>query len=86
MGVVGEQHQRGKRGRADCVAFGYGFGRVADRVELVGDLADFRWQIRHFSDAAGVVSNRPERIKRYNHTGHRQHRRRGNGDVVKAGQ
>jgi hypothetical protein len=80
--VVGEQHQRRETGRADRVAFGDRLGRVADRVERVGDLADVLRQARHLGDAAGVVGDRAVGVERDDHAGHRQHGGRGDRDAV----
>ncbi len=84
--VVGEQNERGKAGGADRIALGHGFRRIADRVQLVGDVANLRRQLGHLGDAAGVVRDRAERVERDDDAGHRQHGRGRDRDVVKAGQ
>ena len=84
--VVGEQHERGEAGRADRVALGHRLGRVADRVERVGDLAHFLRQAGHLGDAAAVVGDRAVGVERDDHAGHRQHRGRGDRDAVQAGE
>ena len=80
--VVREQHQRGETGRADRVTLGDGLGRVADRVERVGDLAHVLRQARHLGDAAAVVGDRTVGVERDDHAGHRQHGGRGDRDAV----
>ena len=84
MRVIREQHQCGEAGRADGVALGHGFGRVAYRVELVGNGANFRRQLGHLGDATGVIGDRTESVERNDDAGHRQHGRRRDRDVVKA--
>ena len=81
-----EQHQRRKRGRADRVALGDGLGRVADRVERVGDVADVLRQVRHLGDAAGVVGDRPEGVEGDDQAAERELRHHGDADAVDAGQ
>ena len=76
--IGGEQYQRAEPGRADGIAFGHSLGRIADGVERIGRLAHLLRQSRHFSDAAGVVGHRTERIERDDHAGERQHG--GHGD------
>ena len=39
MRVIGEQHECGQSRRTDRITFGHGLGRVADRVEGIGDRA-----------------------------------------------
>ncbi len=85
-GVGGEQHQRAETGRADRVALGDGLGGVADRVERVGRLADFRRQAGHLGDAAGIVGDRAERVERHDDAGERQHGGRRDGDAEQAGE
>jgi hypothetical protein len=84
--VVGEQHQRGEAGRADRIALGDGLGRVADRVERVGDVADLLVEAGHLGDAAGVVGDRAVGVERDDHAGQRQHRGGGDRDAVQAEQ
>ena len=79
-----EQRQRGQRRRTDGEALAGGRGGVADGVEVVGDLADFRGLMRHLGDAAGVVRNRARGINRHGHAGGGQHPHRRNGDAVLA--
>ena len=79
-----EQHQRRERGRADRVPLGDGLGRVADRVERVGDVADLLGQIRHLGDPAGVVGDRSERVERDDQAGQRQLRHHRDADAVDA--
>ena len=57
MRVVGEEHERREAGRTDRVAFGDGFGRVADGVERVGDVPDFlgRFDISAMPPALSVI-------------------------------
>ena len=80
----GEQHQRAETGRADRVALGDGFRRVADGVERVGGFTDRVVETRHFGDAAGVVGDRAEGVERHNHAGERQHRGDGDADADEA--
>ena len=87
LGLEGrEQHERGEHGRADRVALGDGLGRVADRVERVGDVADLLGQLRHLGDAAGVVGDRAEGVERDDQAGQRELRHDGDADAVDAGQ
>ena len=79
-----EEHERGERGRADRVALGDGLGRVADRVERVGDVADLLGHVRHLGDAAGVVGDRAERVERDDQAGQRELRHHGDADAVDA--
>ena len=81
-----EQHQRGERGRADRVPLGDGLGRVADRVERVGDVAHVLRQFRHLGDAARVVGDRAERVERDDQAGQRELRHHGDRDAVDAGE
>ena len=82
----GEQHQRGERGGADRVTLGHGLGRVADRVERVGDVADVLRQLRHLGDAAGVVGDRPEGVEGDDQAAERELRHHGDADAVDAGE
>jgi hypothetical protein len=68
-----EQHQCTKTGRTDGIALGHGLGGVADGVERVCRLADFRRKTRHFGDAAGVVGDRAEGIQCHDHAGNAEH-------------
>ena len=86
VGVVGEQDERGQTGRADRVALGHRLGRVADGVERVGDVAHARRQLGHLGDAAGVVGDRAVGVEGDDDAGHAQHRGRGDGDAVEAGE
>ena len=81
-----EQHQRGERGGADRVALGDRLGRVADRVERVGDVADVLRQLRHLGDAAGVVGDRPEGVEGDDQAAERELRHHGDADAVDAGE
>ena len=84
VGVIGEQHQ-GREGRgADGIALGDRLGRVADRIERIGDVAHLLRQARHLRDAAGVIGDRAVRIERDDHAGHRQHGGGGDRDAVEA--
>ncbi len=85
VGVGGEQHQRAEARRADRVALGDRFGGVADRIERVGRNSNFRRQVRHFRDTAGIVCHRSIGIQRHDHSSKRQHRRCSNGDAVETG-
>ena len=80
----GEQDQRAETGRADRVAFGDGFGGVADGVERIGGFANRIIEARHFGDAAGVVGDRTEGVERHDHAGKRQHRGDGDADADQA--
>ena len=82
----GEQHQRGERGGADRVALGDRLGRVADRVERVGDVADVLGQVRHLGDAAGVVGDRPEGVEGDDQAAERELRHHGDADPVDPGE
>ena len=84
VGVVGEQHERGQAGRADRIALRHGLGRVADRIERIGDVTHRLRQAGHLRDAAGVVGDRTVGIQRHDHAGHGQHGRGGDGDAVQA--
>src|SRR2546426_3678787 len=48
------------RKRTDGVALGERLGRVADRVEAIGALANRLGLVRHLDDAAGVVGDGAE--------------------------
>ncbi len=78
----GEQDQRGQRGRADRVTLGHRLGRVADRVERVGDVAHLLRQVRHLGDAAGVVGDRPEGIEGDDQAAERELGDDGDADAV----
>ena len=54
--VRAKQHERGERGRADRIALRDRLGRVADRVERVGAVADIVGQARHLGDPARALS------------------------------
>ena len=82
----GEQHQRRERGGADRVALGHRLGRVADRVERIGDVAHVLGQLRHLGDAAGVVGDRPEGVEGDDQAAERELRHHGDADAVDAGQ
>ncbi len=84
VGVVGEEHQGRERRGADRVALGDRLGRVADRIERVGDVAHLLRQARHLGDAAGVVGDRSIGIESHDHSGHRQHGGGGDRDSVEA--
>ena len=86
LDVGTEENQRRQSGRSDGVAFGHGFHRVADCVELVGHAANFLRQIAHDRDAAGVVRDRPEGIERNDNARHRQHAHDRDRDAVKSGE
>ena len=79
-----EQRQRGEGGRTDGEALGDGGGRVAERVECVGDLADRRVEFGHLGDAAGVVGDRAVGVDRDDHAERGQHADGGDGDAVDA--
>ena len=80
--VLVEQDQRRETGGADRVALGHGLGRVADRVERIGDRAHRLVEIGHLGDAAGVVCDGAVRVERDDQTGHRQLRHDGDSDAV----
>jgi hypothetical protein len=86
MRVVGEEHQRRQTGRTDGIALGHRLGRVADRIQRIGDVTHRLRQTRHFGDTAGVVGDRTVSVERDDDAGHRQHRGCGNRDAVQAGQ
>ena len=71
-------------GRADGEALGDGGGGVAERVERVGDLADFGSRLRHLGDAAGVVGDRAVGVDGDDDAGGREHADRGDRDAVDA--
>ena len=63
VGVIGKEHQ-GREGRgADGVALRNRLGRIADRIQRVGDVAHLLWQACHLRDAACVIGDRPIRIE-----------------------
>ena len=80
-GVLVEQDQRGEAGGADRVALRHGLGRVADRVERVGDRAHRLVEVGHLGDAAGVVGDGPVRVERDDQAGHRELRHDGDADA-----
>ncbi len=84
VGVIGEQHQRRETRGADGVTLGDGLGGIAHCIQRVGDATDFRRQLRHFRDAAGVVGDGAIGIQRHDHAGHGQHGRGGNGDAIQS--
>ena len=53
-------------------------------VELIREVAHLRRQFGHLGNTTGVVGDRAKGVQCYNHAGHRQHCRRGDGDVVEA--
>ena len=59
-GIQEGNHQRQRRQRSgtDREALADGSGGVADGVELIGDLADFRFEEGHLGDAARVIGDR----------------------------
>ena len=87
---MASQHERAEqadgceRRRADGEPFADGGGGVADGIEVVGDLTDFRVEPGHFGDAAGVIGNRPVGVDGHDHAGGGQHAEGGNGDAVYA--
>ena len=81
-----KQHECAETGRADRVAFRDGLGRVADSVQRIGRLADFRRQFGHFSNAAGIVRHRTEGVERHDHAGNAEHGGGGDGDAIEAGE
>ncbi len=84
MGVVGEEHERGEPRRADRIALGHGFRRVAHCVERIGDVTYRLRQARHLGDAARIVGDWAVGIEGNDHAGHRQHRGGGRRDSVQA--
>ena len=81
-----EQDQRRQRGGADRVPLGHRLGRVADRVERVGDVANVLRQVRHLGDAAGVVGDRPEGVERDDQAGQRELGHDRDADAVDPGE
>ena len=57
-----EEQERGQRCRGDRVALGQRLGRVAHRVEAVGDLARAGLGAAELGDATGVVGDRAEGV------------------------
>ena len=81
VGIGREQHQRAEAGRADRIAFGHRFGRVADRIERVGRMTHLFRQAGHFGNAAGVVGHRTESVERDDHAGKAEHGRHRDRDA-----
>jgi hypothetical protein len=79
-----EQRQCRERRRSDGEALGDRSGRVAERVERVGDLADRRVELGHLGDAAGVVGDRAVGVDRHDHARRGEHADGGDGDAVDA--
>ena len=77
------QRKRGQDSGADGETLTGGGGGVAERIELVGALADFVRNVRrHFSDATGVIGNRTVRVSGEGDTEGGQHADRSDGDTV----
>ena len=81
-----EQDQRRKCRGADRVALRHGLGRVADRVERIGDRANAFGQVGHLGDAARVVGHRAVGVERDDQAGHRELRHHGDADAEQAGE
>ncbi len=82
LGVGGVQGQRGQRRRADGEALADGGGGVAERVELVGDLARLGPEVRHLGDAARVVGDRPVGVHAHGDPDRGEHPDPGQRDAV----
>ena len=81
--VVGKEHERREPGGPNGVALGYRLGRVANGVKLIRNFTNFRGQLRHLGNTAGVVRDWAERIQCNDNTRHRKHGCRCDSDVVK---
>ena len=71
-----EQQEGGERRGADGVALRERLGRVADRVEPVGLVANVLRLLRHLDDAAGIVGDRAEDVHREDVAGGAKHAHR----------
>ncbi len=81
-----EQDQRRQGGGANRVTLGDRLGRVTDRVERVGDVADVLGQVRHLGDTTGVVGDRPEGVEGDDQAAERELGDDGDADAVDARQ
>lgn len=84
---AGEQRHRRDHGGANGDAFGFGLGRVADRVEVCQDLASRLGSrigriVAHLSDAVGVVRDRTEHVHGNGISGEGEHADAGHGHAV----
>ena len=86
MAIGVEKHQSAEAGRADRIALGDGFRRIADRVERVGHAPDLLGQAGHLGDAAGVVGHRAEGVERDDHAGEPEHCGDGDRGAEKPGE
>ena len=84
--VVPAPAECGEACRANGVTLGHSLGGVAYRIQRVGDVADGRWQLRHFGNPACIVSNGAVSIECHDNTRHGQHGSCGNRNTIQAGQ
>ncbi len=77
-----KQDKGSQAGRADGVALGHGFRRIANGIQGIRDVSDRLREVRHLRDAAGIVGDWPVGIDGNDDAGHRQHRHGGDGDPV----
>jgi hypothetical protein len=79
-----EQHQGGQGRRADRVALGNGLGRIANRVQAIGDRAYVLGELGHLGDAAGVVGDRSKGVQGDDEAGQRELSHDGHTDSIDA--
>ena len=75
-----------RTGRADGEALAGGGRRVAEGVESVGALADFRVEVGLLGDGSGVVGDGAVGVGREGDAKGGEHADGGDGDAVKAGE
>ena len=75
--------QRRQGSRANCKTFTDGSSGVAKLIKRIGDFASFFAKTCHFSDAAGVISNRAIGINGHGDTNRREHANRSNANTIK---
>ena len=76
--------ERAEARRANGIAFGHSFGRVANGVQSIRDVTNFIRKFRHLSNTTGVIRYRTIRIKGNNHASQSQHGRGSNGNAEQA--
>jgi hypothetical protein len=81
-----KENERGQAGRGDRISLRYRLHRIPDGVQLVGNAANFLWQITHDRDAARVIGDRTKGIEGDNDSGHGKHAHDGDGDAIQTGE
>ena len=80
-----EEQEGGQAGGDHGITLGQGLGGVADGIQPVGDLADFRAGAGHLVDAVGVIGDRAEGIHGKDVRAGHQHAHGGDGRAEGAG-